>query len=161
MSAPTIKVPFPVFSDRSGLPVDDGSVFIGEAFMDAETNPVPVYWDSALTIAASQPIKTSGGYFYRNGTPANVFISGDYSLTLLDKKNLLVYNIESAFDIQGGGLVQNLTGDGVEDTFVINFVPALVFINGIYQFQNTYSIVGSDIVFSEAPPLNSNVELVS
>jgi hypothetical protein len=161
MSAPTIKVPFPVFSDRNGLPVDDGNVYIGEAFMDAQTNPVAVYWDSGLTISASQPIKTSGGYFYRNGTPANVFVSGDYSLKLCDKNDLLIYNIESAFAIQGGGLVQNLNGDGVEDTFVINFIPRLVFISGVYQFQNTYSTVGSNIVFSEAPPLNSVIELVS
>lgn len=161
MAAPTIKVPFPVFSDRSGLPINDGNVFIGAAFMDAESNPVQVYLDSALSIPAVQPIKTSGGYFYHTGTPANIFLGGDYSLTVRDKNGLLVYNVESVFDTQGGGLIQNLSGDGVEDTFVINFVPSLVFINGVYQFQNTYSIVGSDIVFSEAPPFNSNIELVS
>lgn len=161
MAAQTIKVPFPVFSDRNGLPIDDGNVFIGTAFMDAESNPVPVYWDSDLTIPASQPIKTSGGYFYRMGTPANVFVNGDYSLTVRDKNDLLVYNVESVFNTLGGGVVQNIYGDGTEDTFAINFVPNFVFINGIYQFKNTFSIVGGDIVFSQAPPFNSNIELVS
>lgn len=161
MAAPTIKVPFPVFSNRSGLPIDDGNVFIGTAFMDAETNPIQVYWDSALTIPVYQPIKTSGGYLYQNGTISNVFVSGDYSMTVRDKNETFVYSCESVFDTLGSGLVQNLSGDGVEDTFAINFVPSLVFINGVYQFQNTYSIVGSDIIFSEAPPLNSNIELVS
>jgi hypothetical protein len=160
MSAPTIKVPFPVFNDRSGAPINDGNVFIGTAFMDAETNPIQVYWDAALTIPAYQPIKTSGGYLYRNGTISNVFVGGDYSITVRDKNNTFVYSCESIFATSGGGLVQNINGDGVEDTFAINFVPSLVFINGIYQFKNTYSIVASDIIFSEPPPFNSKIELV-
>jgi hypothetical protein len=129
--------------------------------MDAETNPVQVYWDTDLTIPAAQPIKTSGGYLYRNGTVSNVFVNGDYSMTVRDKNDTFVYSSESVFSTLGRGLVQNLNGNGVEDTFVINFVPSLVFINGVYQFQNTYSIAGSDIIFSEAPPFNSNIELVA
>lgn len=161
MAAPTVKVPYPNFSDQDGKPLDNGNVYIGEAFQDAETNPIQVYWDDALTIPAFQPIKTSGGYFYRNGTVANVFVSGDYSMTVKDSKYALVYTAESIFSVTGQGQVQNLSGDGVEDTFAITFVPSLVFINGVYQFQNTYSIVSGDIVFSEAPPFNSNIELVS
>lgn len=161
MAAPTVKVPFPTFYDRDGQPLDNGNVYIGTAFMDAETNPIQVYWDDALTIPAAQPIKTSGGYLYRNGTVANVFVNGDYSMTVKDAKNTLVYTSESVFSTLGQGQVQNLSGDGVDDTFAINFIPSLVFINGVYQFQNTYSIVGGDIVFSEAPPVNSNIELVA
>ena len=161
MTAPTVKVPFPNFSDRDGQPLDNGNVYIGTAFMDAEANPIQVYWDDALTIPASQPIKTSGGYFYRNGTVANVFVNGDYSMTVRDAKNTLVYTSESIFNTLGQGQVQNLSGDGIDDTFALNFIPSLVFINGVYQFQNTYSIVGGDIVFSEAPPFNSSIELVA
>jgi hypothetical protein len=161
MGAPAIKVPFPTFQDRAGQPLDNGNVYIGTAFTDAETNPIQVYWDDALTIPAAQPIKTSGGYLYRNGTVSNVFVNGDYSMTVRDSKDTLVYSAESIFNVVGQGIVQNLSGDGVDDTFAINFVPSLVFINGVYQFQNTYSIVGNDIVFSEAPPFNSNIELVS
>lgn len=161
MGAPTVKVPFPTFNDRDGQPLDNGNVYIGTAFMDAETNPIQVYWDDALTIPAAQPIKTSGGYFYRNGTVANVFVNGDYSMTVKDAKNTLVYSSESVFNTLGQGQVQNLSGDGVDVTFAINFIPSLVFINGVYQFQNTYNIVGGNIVFSEAPPFNSNIELVA
>ena len=90
MAAPTIKVPFPVFSDRSGSPINDGNVFIGTAFLDAETNPVQVYWDTDLTIPAAQPIKTSGGYLYRNGAISNVFVNGDYSMTVRDKNDTFI-----------------------------------------------------------------------
>lgn len=161
MAAPTVKVPFPTFQDRDGQPLDNGNVYIGLAFNDAETNPIQVYWDDALTIPASQPIKTSGGYLYRNGTVSNVFVNGDYSMTVRDSKNTFVYSAESIFNILGQGITQNISGDGVDTTFAINFVPSLVFINGVYQFQGTYSIVGGDIVFSEAPPFNSSIELVA
>jgi hypothetical protein len=122
---------------------------------------VQVYWDTNLTIPAVQPIKTSGGYLYRNGAISNVFVNGDYSMTVRDKNDTFVYSSESFFATLGSGLVQNLSGDGIDTTFAINFVPGLVFINGVYQFKNTYSIVGSDIVFSEAPPFNSSIELVA
>lgn len=161
MGAPTVKVPFPTFYDRDGQPLDNGNVYIGTAFMDPEANPIQVYWDDALTIPAAQPIKTSGGYLYRNGTVANVFLNGDYSLAVRDSKNNLVYSSESVFNTLGQGLTQGLSGDGLQDTFSINFIPSLVFINGVYQFQNTYTIIGGDIIFSEAPPFNSSVELVA
>jgi hypothetical protein len=161
MTAPTVKVPFPIFQDRDGQPLDNGNIYIGLAFNDAETNPIQVYWDNDLTIPAYQPIKTSGGYLYRNGTISNVFVNGDYSMTVRDSKNTFVYSAESIFNTLGQGITQNISGDGVDTTFAINFVPSLVFINGVYQFQNTYSIVGSDIVFSEAPPFNSSIELVA
>lgn len=161
MGAPTVKVPFPTFYNRDGQPLDNGNVYIGTALMDPVANPIQVYWDDALTIPASQPIKTSGGYFYRNGTVANVFVNGDYSMTVKDAKNTLVYTSDSVFNTIGQGQTQNISGDGVQDTFAINFIPSLVFINGVYQFQNTYSIVGGNIVFSEAPPFNSSVELVA
>lgn len=95
MSAPAIKVPFPNFGDRNGQPLDNGNVYIGTAFMDAEENQIQVYWDDALTIPAFQPIKTSGGYFYRNGTIANIFVNGDYSMTVKDSQNTLVYTAEA------------------------------------------------------------------
>lgn len=161
MTAPSVKVPFPTFCGRDGQPLDNGSVYIGMAFTDPITNPIQVYYDNALTISAAQPIKTSGGYFFRNGTVTNVFASGDYSITVQDSKSNLVYTAESVFSTLGQGIVQNLSGDGVDATFAINFIPTLVFINGVYQFQNTYSIVAGNIVFSEAPPFNSSIELVS
>ena len=35
-----------------------------------------------------------------------------------------------------------------------------VYINGVYQFKSTYSISGTTITFSEAPPINSAIEVV-
>jgi hypothetical protein len=93
MAALSIQVPYPVFYDRDGQPLDNGNIYIGEANLDPITNPLVVYYDQALTIVASQPIKTSNGYIYRNGTPAQLYVNAaNFSITVNDSKNLLVYS---------------------------------------------------------------------
>lgn len=89
-----IVTPFEQFFDSDGTPLDNGSVYIGTANLNPETNPVQVYWDDARTIPAAQPIKTSNGHMVRNGTPARVFANvEDYSMTVKDKKGRIVWTV--------------------------------------------------------------------
>jgi len=97
MAALSIQVPYPVFYDRDGQPLDNGNIYIGVANLDPVTNPLQVYYDEALTITASQPLLTSGGYVYRNGTPTQLYVNAnDFSITVNDSKNLFVYNFPEA-----------------------------------------------------------------
>ena len=106
MAALSIQVPFPVFYDRDGQPLDNGNIYIGVANLDPLTNPLQVYYDDALTITASQPLKTSGGYVYRNGTPAQLYVNAtDFSITVNDSKNLFVYSFP-----EGTGISPNASG---------------------------------------------------
>lgn len=83
---------YPVFLDANGAPLDNGYVFIGTSGSDAVANPINTYWDSALSVAATQPIRTTGGYLNNNGTPGNIFVSpSNYSVTVKDKNGVLVY----------------------------------------------------------------------
>ena len=56
------------------------------------------------------------------------------------------------------------TGDGSQTVFSVqinlsgNPSSVQVYIDGVHQNSNTYSISGSDITFTEAPPLNSSIE---
>lgn len=100
MAALSVQVPFPVFYDLDGQPLDNGNIYIGIANLDPVTNPLQVYYDEALTITASQPIKTSNGYIYRNGTPAQIYVNAsNFSITVNDSKNLLVYNFPDVIGI--------------------------------------------------------------
>lgn len=93
MAALSVQVPYPVFYDRDGQPLDNGNIYIGVANLDPVANPLQVYYDESLTITASQPLKTSNGYVYRNGTPTQLYVNAaDFSITVNDNKNLLVYN---------------------------------------------------------------------
>jgi hypothetical protein len=97
MAALSIQVPYPVFYDRDGQPLDNGNIYIGVANLDPVTNPLQVYYDDALTITASQPLITSGGYVYRNGTPTQLYVDAvDFSITVNDSKDLFVYNFPQA-----------------------------------------------------------------
>ena len=103
MAALSIQVPYPVFYDRDGQPLDNGNIYIGVANLDPVTNPLQVYYDESLTIAASQPLVTSGGYIYRNGTPTQLYVNAnDFSITVNDSKNLLVYNFPETTGIGVG-----------------------------------------------------------
>lgn len=93
MSALSIQVPFPVFQDRDGQPLDNGYVWIGEPNLNPQTNPVVAYYDEALTIIAAQPLRTINGYVSRSGTPAQIYVDGvNFSILVQDSKGSLVYS---------------------------------------------------------------------
>jgi hypothetical protein len=104
MSALSIQVPFPVFQDRDGQPLDNGYVWLGEANLNPQTNPVVAYFDSALTIIAAQPLRTINGYISNSGTPAQVYVDGvSFSILVQDSKGSMVYNFAD-----GTGIDANL-----------------------------------------------------
>lgn len=86
-----IESPYPIFLDTDGTALDGGYLYFGVAEQNPETNPIQVYWDAEGTQPAAQPIRTMGGYASRAGTPALVFVAGDYSLTVRDHRRRFVY----------------------------------------------------------------------
>lgn len=97
MPALSIQPPFPVFADTDGQPLENGYILIGQANLDPQGNPIAVYWDAALTIPAPQPIRTTGGYPSRSGTPANLFCNeANYSILVKDKRGTTVYSAPTA-----------------------------------------------------------------
>jgi len=93
MSALSIQVPFPVFQDRDGQPLENGYIWLGVANLNPQTNPVVAYYDAALTIVAAQPLRTLNGYISRAGTPAQVYVDAvNFSILVQDSKGSMVYN---------------------------------------------------------------------
>lgn len=80
------------FTDKDGLPLDAGYVYVGEANQNPETKPIAVYWDEALTQPAPQPLRTVNGYIARQGTPSNVYAGASFSLTVRSKTGELVFS---------------------------------------------------------------------
>jgi len=93
MSALSISVPYPVFSGQDGLPLDNGYVWIGTANLYPITNQIAVYFDEALTIQATQPLRTINGFISNAGTPAQVYVDAvNFSILVQDKNGTMVYN---------------------------------------------------------------------
>lgn len=88
-----INPPFQVFTDVDGEPLEDGFIHIGAVNQNPQAVPVAVYWDSALTIPAAQPIRTLGGYPSRSGTPSRMYVSeSEYSISVSNKNGTLIFS---------------------------------------------------------------------
>lgn len=99
-------------------------------------------------------------------------IAGDVNLqTQNNAQDIRLLAIENALlSIGEGGLpgtvyVQRFSGTGAQTAFTLNAAPQSenvvdIYINGIYQNKDTFSVAGDVITFSEAPPAGTdNIEV--
>ena len=92
-----VLVPFPVFNDTDGTPLEDGNIYIGTAGADPKTNPIATYWDDAFTETAAQPIQTLSGIPVYQSAPRNVYVNADTcSITVETKTGSPVLTIAQA-----------------------------------------------------------------
>lgn len=83
--------PTPLFLDTRGYPMDGGNIYVGVADGDPETDPIDLFWDVGLTVPASQPLRTLGGYIVNVTTPSLVFCAAsDFSMRVRDSNDVLV-----------------------------------------------------------------------
>lgn len=119
-----VKQPFVQIADLNGNPLQNGKLYFGQPNLNPETNPVTVYWDSAATQPAAQPIMTMNGYPVRNGNIADLYAPNNYSLTARNKKGTVIFykpNVDNDATLIGtsaapGGLWT--TAQGFIDTII-------------------------------------------
>ena len=87
-----VTSPYQHYLNAIGEPLEAGKIYIGTAGLDAITNQIDVFWDEPQTNAASQPIRTVAGVASNNGTPSNIYVGGNYSVTVTDKNDVVVYS---------------------------------------------------------------------
>jgi hypothetical protein len=83
MTAVTTENPYPYFTDASGAALSGGYVYFGQANQDPRQNQVTVYYDQAMTIPAYQPLRTTSGFLYRNGSPAQVWVASGTAISVM------------------------------------------------------------------------------
>jgi hypothetical protein len=111
----------------------------------------------------------------RDGTTPNTMLA-DIDLNNNDLLN--VRNIEAQFykdqngvlvafaDYTGTVASETFSGNGSTLSFAVTVTPVAssnlsVFIDGVYQQKATYTVSGTNIIFSEAPPLGTNnIEII-
>lgn len=145
------------FFNDNGDPLTGGKLY---TYAAGTTTPAVTYTSQDGGTAHSNPIILDAA-----GRVADeIWLSVDqtYKFQLKDANDVLIgtydniYGIVSA-DIPGTVNFENFTGNGTQTTFILAAPPGgvnntQVFINGVYQFKNTYSVSGSSIVFTQAPP---------
>jgi hypothetical protein len=144
--SPTPKLQF---FDLNGAPLSGGKLY---TYAAGTTTPLASYTDSTGNIANTNPI------ILDSRGEANVWLSGDvYKFALYDSSNVLIWTVDN---INGTTFATNFTGTGSQVAFsVVNGFTA-IYINGVYQNRNTYTVSSGTVTFSEAPPYTSIIEVV-
>jgi hypothetical protein len=115
-----------LYVDSDGNPLDGGYIYFGSPNQNPITAPVTVYWDSAGTQPAAQPLRTQNGYIVRNGTPANVFCSVLYSQLVQDNRQVQIYYAPTSNDYSIAYYVQSTIGNLITSigSSLIGFIQA-------------------------------------
>lgn len=86
-------------ADIDGKPLDNGLLYIGIANQDPEVSPLTVYWDSALTQVATQPLSISAGAVVHNGARAAIYTgAASYSFRAKNGSGYVVDYVADAND---------------------------------------------------------------
>lgn len=150
------------FFTSSGAVLTGGKLY---TYAAGTTTPAVTYTTSAGNVAWTNPIVLdaagrvpSGGEIWLAFPP--------YKFVLKDANDVLIATYDN---ISGFGanetVTQNFVGTGSQTVFTLSNAPysensMLIYINGVYQQRNTYSVSGTSLTFSEAPPVTSSIEVL-
>jgi hypothetical protein len=149
------------FFDNNGVPLSGGKIY---SYAAGTTTPLATYTSSSGATAHTNPIvldsagRVPGGEIWNNYSNLYKFVlktSADVTIATFD-------NVGGSFN--ASPIIANFTGNGSTVAFMLASSPVsenstLVYINGIYQQKNTYSIAGAGLTFSQAPPITSTIEV--
>lgn len=149
------------FFDNNGVPLVGGKIYSYEA---GTSTPLATYTSSSGGTAHTNPIILDAAGRVPSGGEIWVALQL-YKFVLKTSTDVLIAtydNVGSSFN--AAAIIANFTGNGSTVAFTLASAPASenatnVYINGVYQQKNTYSVTGTVITFSEAPPVTSSIEV--
>jgi len=146
---------------------NDGTVLSGGliyTYAAGTTTPQTTYTTSAGNIAHANPIVLNSAG--RVSTGEIWLTASSYKFSIFTAASTLIATYDNISGIgAASNQVQNFTGDGVTVNFTLSLAPfgenfTSVYINGVYQQKNTYSLAGAVLTFSTAPPYTSSIEVM-
>ena len=149
------------FFDNSGNVLTGGKIYTYEA---GTTTPLASYTSSSGNTAHTNPIVLNAAGRVPSGGEIWVQLRL-YKFVLETSTGVLIAtydNVGSSFNATA--IIANFTGNGSTVAFTLASAPASenstnVYINGVYQQKNTYSVAAAVITFSQAPPVTSSIEV--
>lgn len=150
------------FFDNNGVILSGGKIY---TYAAGTTTPLATYTTSAGITTHANPIildsagRVPGGEIWlAAGVP--------YKFALYTSLDILIGTYDNVASVAAGAaLLANFTGDGSQTNFTLLSAPinenaTNIFINGVYQQKNTYSVSTTTLIFSEAPPPTSTIEVM-
>lgn len=152
------------FFDNNGVILSGGKIY---TYAAGTTAPQATYTSASGVTPHANPIvldstgRVPGGEIWLT---QNV----SYKFTVETSLGILIGTYDNVVGINDLSsvtpIVYSATGNGSAVAFSLASSPLTktttnVYVNGVYQQKSTYSLVGATVTFSEAPPLNSSVEI--
>jgi hypothetical protein len=150
------------FFTNTGAVLTGGKLY---TYAAGTTTPLTSYTTNSGNVARTNPIVLDAAG--RVPDSGEIWItSASYKFVLKDSNDVLIATYDN---ISGAGVPvnnpDNFTGDGTTVAFTLSTSVAnentiSVYINGVYQNKNTFSVSGTTLTFSEAPPFTSLIEIL-
>jgi len=149
------------FFTNSGVPLSGGKLY---TYVAGTTTPQVTYTSLSGNTNHTNPIildsagRVPGGEIWLNAPP--------YKFLLKDSNDVLIATYDNISGIGAASdQVQNFTGTGSQTVFTLNAAPlsennTFIYINGVYQQKNSYTVSGTTLTFSTAPPYTSSIEVM-
>jgi len=150
------------FFDNNGDPLTGGKLY---TYAAGTTTPQTTYTSSSGVTAHSNPIVLDAAGRVSGSSEVWLQIAPyKFILKTSDDITLGTWDNVSGFGI-GASITGDFTGDGITVNFTLASAPRskdamLVYINGVYQQRNTFSISNAVLTFSAAPPVTSSIEVL-
>ena len=151
------------FFDNNGVPLAGGKLYTYQA---GTTTPQATYTSSSGATPQTNPVvldsagRVSGEIWLTNGQA--------YKFVLKTSADVQIWSMDNVSGVNDFSslvpVIYNATGTGVATAFTLPSAPinentTEIYINGVYQQKNTYSVAGATVTFSAAPPITASIEI--
>lgn len=150
------------FFDNNGNPLSGGKLY---TYAAGTTTPQVTYTTSSGNVAHANPIVSDSAG--RVPGSSEIWLQfAPYKFVLKDSNDVTLGTWDNVSGLGASEtIVENFTGDGTTISFTLSNAPygesaMQIYINGVYQQRNTYSVSGAIVTFSEAPPTTSSIEVL-
>ena len=143
------------FFTNTGAVLTGGKLY---TYLAGTTTPATSYTTSAGTTARTNPVVLDSAGRVPSGGEIWI-LPVSYKFILRDSNDVLIATYDNIFGI-GAIAVQNYTGNGSTVGYAVSGNVVAVYINGVYQNRNTYSVTSGTLTFTQAPPFTSLIEIL-
>jgi hypothetical protein len=150
------------FFTNTGAVLTGGKLY---TYAAGTTTPLPSYTTNAGNVARTNPVVLDAAG--RVPGSGEIWItSAAYKFVLTDSTDVLIATYDNISGIGAASYqIQNFTGTGSQTVFTLSAASfgenyTFVYINGVYQNKNTYTVNSTTLTFSQAPPLTSLIEVM-
>ena len=146
---------------------NDGTVLAGGklyTYAAGTSTPKATYTTVAGNIAHTNPIILDSSGRVPSGQIW--LLAQPYKFAIYTSTNVLIATYDNIYGTGAAAYqIQNFTGTGSQTAFTLSDSSlgenyTFVYINGVYQNKNTYTVSGTTLTFSEAPPVTSLIEVM-